>query len=101
MIGDQLSLSWANYRKDGPATSKAAAVGVESSGRAPVYRELLLRAVRTRPGRTCGELAVLVSLPRQEASKRLPELREAGLVRNGEKRKCSEQGTMQWTWWPV
>ena len=101
MTTEQIELSFANYRKDGPETSREAAVGVERSGRAGSYRALLLRAVEVNPGRTCGELAVLVCLPRQEASKRLPELRTAGLIRNGPPRPCREQGTLQLTWFLV
>lgn len=99
MTGDQLELSWANYKKHGPETSKAAAIATEASGRAPTHRAMLLRAVQTRPGRTSAELAVACALDRHEAARRLPELRQAGLVRNGEVRVCDVQGTKQMTWW--
>lgn len=99
MTTEQLELSWANYRKTDPATSKTAAVNVEKLGIAATHREMLLRAVETGPGRTSGELAVACSLNRHEAARRLPELREIGLVRNGEARTCSALGTVGMTWW--
>lgn len=101
MTGTQLALPFANYKKGGPETSRQAAIGVEKSGRAAERRKLLLRMVQTRPGRTSAELAVLCSLDRVEAARRLPELREARLVRNGEARRCDVRGTVQMTWWAV
>lgn len=99
MVVGQLELSWASYKKHGPATSKSAAIATEKSGRAAERRKLLLRAVQTRPGRTSAELAVACTLDRHEAARRLPELREMGLVRNGEARVCDVQGTKALTWW--
>lgn len=92
----------ANYRTDGPETSRLAAIGTEKSGRAPTHRAMLLRAVAVNPGRTSAELAVLCSLDRHEAARRLPELRDAfRAIRNGEPRECSVRGTRQMTWWAV
>ena len=101
MHAEQLELSWANYRKGGPETSREAAIGVERQGIAPTHRAMLLRSVAVNPGRTSAELAVLCSLDRHEAARRLPELRALGMVRNGEARACSIQGTRQMTWWAV
>lgn len=91
----------ANYRKGDPETSRLAAEGVEKTGRAATYRALVLRAIQSRPGRTCGEVAETVGIPRQELSKRFKELEEAGAIRRGEKRQCDVQGTQQLTWWAV
>ena len=91
----------ANYKKGGPETSRAAAVLTETQGWAATHRALLLRAVQVNPGRTSGELARLCSLDRHAAARRLPELREKHLVRNGEPRVCSECRTKQMTWWAV
>ena len=104
MIAQQLDLFQpaANYRKGGPATSRQAAIGTETAGRAPTHRALLLRAVQVNPGRTSAELAVLCSLDRHEAARRLPELRDTfRAVRNGEPRECSVRHTKQMTWWAV
>lgn len=88
-------------RNTDPLTSHEAAARIVAIGTAADHRSLLLDAVGRMPGRTCAELARMVGLDRHQASKRLPELRAAGLVRNGADRKCSIAGTTQMTWWPT
>lgn len=93
----------ARARTSDPETSHAAAQQVEASGRAGSDRNRLLQAVRLHPGHTAGELALLdsVNMERSEVSKRLPELRRLGLVRNGEARECFARKSRMLTWWPV
>lgn len=98
---DGSDLLTARARKSDPITSHLAAEQIEESGDAESHRRILLAAVRQWPGKTCGELAHLVLMRREPCGKRLPELRRAGLVRNGPERICSEQGTRQMTWEPV
>ena len=95
----------ARARTSDPITSHQAAAQVEASGRAGSDRSRLLTAVRERPGLTAGELSDLCrfegKLSRHDASKRLAELRHAGLVVNGEIRVCKVHGTKQMEWSPV
>jgi len=91
----------AGWRSSDPPTSEEAALAAERSGSASAQREACLAEVRRTPGRTAAEIAARVGLERHAPSRRLPELREAGLVRNGEVRTCSEMGSKALTWWPA
>jgi DNA-binding transcriptional ArsR family regulator len=90
----------ANYRNEDPETSRAAAIDAEKSGHAPTWRARLLLAVRERPGLTAGEYADWLEVERAVVSRRLPELREAGLVVNGHARQCNSNGRKAMTWEP-
>lgn len=88
-----------NARRNDPSTSKAAGKRVEKSGKAARQRELVLELVRDNPGKTSLELWQLSGLSdRYVCSRRLPELRERGLIFNGEDRKCTVGGSMSMTW---
>lgn len=91
----------AKARATDPATSFEAARGVERSGKADAQREICLNAVKLRPGMTAGELAEYTGLDRVAAGRRLPELRQAGAIKNGPQRLCKIMGTRQMTWEPV
>jgi CRP-like cAMP-binding protein len=88
------------YRATDPVTSRIAAEKV-TRGTAQSNRAILLAAVEANPGRTAVELAHLTGVDRHEASRRLPDLRRAGLVRNGPERACSVSGNFMGTWWRV
>ena len=83
-----------------PATSHEAAADVEATGVAHQQRGVCLQEVLNRPGQTAAEIAVAVGLERHAPSRRLPELRKAGLVYNGEHRECREQRRRAVTWYP-
>lgn len=74
----------------------------ETSGKAESGRQRVLCLVRESSGSTACELYTWLfgayGLTRHEISRRLPELRAAGLVHNGEKRKCRIKGNLQLTW---
>jgi hypothetical protein len=88
-------------RKTDPATSHQAAQQIERNGRAAKQRDACLLWVNQRPGSTAAEIAALAELERHVPSRRLPELRDAGLVVNGPARECSVQHTKAMTWLPV
>lgn len=92
--------SVASSRATDPPTSRKAAQAHERGGKAELHRERLLNEVCTGPGRTAVELAQrLDGIDRHEASRRLPELRDRGLVESRDPRKCSIKGTSMVTWW--
>ena len=88
-------------RNTDPSTSHQAADEVEASGRAASQRHLCLLEVWKKPGRTAAEIAQAANLERHVPSRRLPELRKAGLVRAGEDRVCAVTGNPSMTWFPV
>jgi hypothetical protein len=91
----------ANSRQNDPVTSRMAAREAEKSGRAASQRAICLDSVMTYPGQTAAEIARRCSLERHVPSRRLPELRERGLVINGEPRACAVTGRMSMVWLPA
>lgn len=91
----------AKSRRTDPDTSFEAAAKIEKSGKAESHRTLCFEALLKQDGMTSAEVAVMADLERHEAARRLPELRDEGKVRNGEKRKCSATGSMALTWYIV
>lgn len=87
-------------RSSDPQTSHAAADQIERTS-ATDHRRRLLAAVLSHPGLTCAELARQVGLDRHQCGKRLPELRQSGLIDNGPARVCSIAGSRQMVWVPV
>lgn len=90
---------FAAARRTDPETSHLAAVAVEISGTARLQRRRCLDGVREHPGVTAAELAAFLAMERHAPSRRLPELRQAGLVRNGNPRICSVVHRPSMTWW--
>lgn len=88
-------------RSTDPATSREAAALMDGTGAATAHREACLAEVRRLPGQTAAEIAKAIGLERHEPSRRLPELRTAGRVRNGTSRICAVVGHRSMTWWPV
>lgn len=84
-----------------PTSSYLAADRIRLTGVAGKQRRAVFQALRTNPGRTSAELARVMGGDRYVASRRLPELRSAGWVRNGEPRRCSISGIVCETWYPV
>lgn len=91
----------ARARNTDPATSAAAARGVERSGGAALHRDRCLNAVKRHPGATAAEIADITGLERHTPSRRLPELRAGGFVVNGGRRKCKVMGRDSLTWYPA
>tara|TARA_R100000808_G_scaffold24092_1_gene54652 strand:- start:5158 stop:5472 length:315 start_codon:yes stop_codon:yes gene_type:complete len=88
-------------RNTDPITSHQAAAQVEGQGWASCQRQLCLNQVEARPGMTAAEVAVAQNLERHVPSRRLPELRSAGLVENGPSRRCTVTGKNSLTWHPA
>ena len=91
----------AHARATDPTTSHLAACDVEDSGRASAQRKACLEEVLRNPGKTAAEIAVATGQERHAPSRRLPELRQAGLVKNGQARTCNVTGRLSLTWLPV
>ena len=94
-------LPHAAARASDPATSHQAAATVETNGNAAFQRQLVLDAVRANPGSTSAEIAMMAGIDRHAAARRLPELRRAGILANGENRVCRVCGLSSMTWWAV
>ncbi len=86
------------YRTNGPDTSKEAAERVVASGKADSQRNRCLMVVTKFPNLTAAEIAGKMGVDKHTPGRRLPELREAGLIKNGPVKICSVKGTTCWTW---
>ena len=87
-----------NARSTDPITSHLAGQEAEQSGRSTTHREICYVSVCIHPGHTAAEIAKRTRLERHEASRRLPELREKGLIVNGEQRICEVTKHSSMTW---
>lgn len=86
-----------------PVTSQLAAREVKESGMEDTQCEEVLAALRlsiqqTGDGVTSRELAALFSIDRYTVARRLPTLRERGLVTTDGMRKCGISGRMAIVW---
>jgi len=88
-----------NARRNDPDTSKEAGEKVEASGKAERQRREILAGVTRHPGRTTDELAKLLGMDRYDAARRAPEVKRAGLIRYGEKRRSEVSGNNAVTLW--
>lgn len=88
-------------RRTDPDTSKLAAIAITESGDRAAQQKHILALVESSPGLTSAELAHKFHLDRYIPARRLPELRKAGLVVNGEKRICRRTRSKAMTWFPV
>ncbi len=91
----------ARARTVDPETSHSAAFDVEATGKAETQRKACLEEVRRNPGKTAAEIAVACGLERHVPSRRLPELRDARIIQNREKRLCRVVGRPSMTWYLV
>jgi len=85
-------------RASDPVTSFEAADRVESSGTAQRQRDAVLAAVRGYPGLSSKQLANIAGpyvADRYAFARRLPELREAGLVGHKRMDHCSSPGAVR------
>jgi hypothetical protein len=83
-----------------PETSREAALAITKSGERDRQAKLVLDAVRRRPGSTSAELAAMPgeTLDRFAFARRLPELKELGLIRQEAPRRCQVTGRSSVTW---
>lgn len=91
----------AKSRRTDPATSRQAAHEAERSGRAASQRAICLAQVNAYPGQTAAEIAAQTGLERHVPSRRLPELRDRGLIVNGDARICTVTGRASMVWLPA
>ncbi len=88
----------AKSRRTDPVTSYIAAREAEKSGRAASQRAICLAQVNAHPGQTAAEIASYTGLERHAPSRRLPELRDMGLIVNGKPRICTVTGRISMIW---
>lgn len=93
-------------RRSDASTSHEAAEHITNNGTRARQQSAVLSLVHRFPGHTSAELAVKSELSgggldRFTTARRLPDLRNSWLVKNGEKRLCSVTGMKALTWYAV
>lgn len=99
----------ARARSTDAETSHEAAERENRSGRASRQRARVFAMVEATPGLTSAELAARHVEDRSMVARRLPELRESGLLAEnrhtrgaeGMARTCTVKRTTALTWWPT
>ena len=66
-----------------------AAEYMEKSGKATLHRAKVIRAVAEKQGLTAAEIGELTGLGHVEAQRRISDLKNDGVVRYGQRRKCT------------
>lgn len=74
-------------RESDPRSSKRAESDMKRNGTIRGQALIVLQLVRDAPGRSSKELGTMGSLDRYAVARRLPELRDAGLVRSESRSK--------------
>jgi len=88
-------------RSADPLASFQAADSLGRRGISGRQRLQVYHALRANQGCTSAELARIMRCDRYTPSRRLPELRRAGWVCNGRRRRCSVSLVVSDTWWIV
>jgi predicted HTH transcriptional regulator len=89
-------------RREGPDTSREAAVALKGSKRLGELQHLALEAVKTHPGSTANELSQHEGFPDPRIiNRRLSELKRAGKVKTVGTSVDPATGRRGMRWWPV
>lgn len=92
-------------RNSDPVSSHVAAAAITRSGVAQAQAQRVLAALQRFPGSTSAELAKSAQIERYAVARRLPELREEGLVDRREPtpdtKPCRVGGKRACRWYPA
>jgi len=88
-------------RRGGPPTSAEAETAINADGSRETHLWTVLAIVRDTPGLTTGEVGEVSGLGQMETRKRLSDLKNLTLARQGSSRIWPPSGRQQSTWWPV
>jgi transcription initiation factor IIE alpha subunit len=89
------------YHRDDPSSSREAIERHDGNGRRATNKKLVLAAVEAKPEQTSREYSEAMYLDRHEVRRRLTDLLNEGLVRQGEARKCKFGRGKALTWLPA
>lgn len=85
----------------GAAREEAGPLHIGEEGPGATQGDASLAYVRRDAGRTAAEIASATGVSRSAVSRRLPELRDRGLLRNGRSRPCAVTRRLSLTWYPA
>jgi len=88
-------------RAGNPATSYEAETSIDRDGSRRSQCQNILDSVLETEGRVAGEIAHTTGYGMHITSRRLADLKNLGLIRQGLPRTWEGSGRRQVTWWPV
>lgn len=87
--------------RDDPRTSHAAERAHTRSGKRASHCQAVLAIVEAEPGLTALQIAARLPWEQQEARRRLTDLLDMGLVRQGAVARRHPGAKAEVTWWPI
>ena len=100
-MADQLDLFRPVSRKTDPSSSRSAEAEINRTGSRRAQQEKIFEHVRRWPGHTSLEMSRYLNLDRYQIARRLSDLKNAGLVYQGDVKKCDIGGRDAVTWFPA
>ena len=88
-------------RRGGPPTSFEAEAAINADGSRQTQCRYILDVVLATEGRVAGEIGEATGYGMHITSRRLADLKNIGLIRQGLPRIWAVSGRRQVTWWPV
>ena len=88
-------------RKSNPDTSREAESWINHNGSRQTHVQAVFDIVREMPGLTTGEIGEMSTFGQMETRKRLSDLKNTNMIRQGKPRVWTPSGRNQSTWWPV
>ena len=88
-------------RRENPETSQEAEAVITQTGKRQTHAAKVLGIVTAHPGLTTGAIGEISGLGQMETRKRLSDLKNRGLARQGQPRIWHGSGRQNVTWWPV
>ena len=88
-------------RRDNPVTSFEAEVAINADGSRQTHIKTVVSIIRNTPGLTTGEIGEASGFGQMETRKRLSDIKNSGVARQGTPRIWPQSGRWQSTWWPI
>ena len=88
-------------RATDPVTSHEAEAVITQTGTRQTHVEIVLRIIIDHPGLVTGVIGEMSGLGQMETRKRLSDLKNRGLARQGQPRVWEGSGRRQVTWWLI
>jgi len=88
-------------RPSNPDTSHEAEESINKTGSRTTQCSEIFSVLKSNPGKLSGEIADITGLGMHVTSRRLADLKNKGLIFQGQHRVYSHTGRKQVSWWPV
>ena len=97
----QLDLWTPASRSSDPNTSREAEKSINKSGSRSTQCNQILVVVKGNPGAVSGEIADITGMGMHITSRRLADLKNKGIIFQGQPRTYEGSGRKQVSWWPT